>query len=144
MTREILKTTVGIYLVVVHFAAILGVFYLGFTVLELEDALDVIFIMAPIFSVHSTLIVKDFIKNQTRRRKGPRVNRSFMFVSFFLPIVFTIALGIIIFGFANNLITTPALLKRCFAVLETVFGLYLGFVTENLFRDGTGGGRTAG
>jgi hypothetical protein len=133
MNRDVLKSIIGIYLIIAHAAAIFGVVLLH-RYLDLKDQFELISIMTPVFAVHTSAVVKDFIKNQSRSRSTKRVNFNFVFISFFFHVVLTAALFGTLLTFRLGIIDTVDNLRHAVLTCEVCFGVYLGLLTENLFK----------
>jgi hypothetical protein len=134
MNRDLLKSIVGIYLIVAHASAILTVFYLR-RYLELSVQFELVSIMTPVFTVHTSAVVKDFIRNQASVRSPERVNFNFVFISLFFPVILTLSLFCVLIAYPLNIIDSVDNLRRAVLGCEICFGGYLGLLTESLFHN---------
>jgi hypothetical protein len=129
-----LKTLIGIFFICAHFGAILYVLLLGVQYFTFDQELDVILLLAPLFSAFTLGIVTDFVKHRQSRARGPRVNGAFVFVSLFFPLVYTIAIFGLVYAYGPlGWIGKFDELRRGVAGCETIIGAALGIVMGTLF-----------
>jgi hypothetical protein len=134
MKRDTLKSTVGLFLILAHFGAICLPFILAYWSFRLEEAGKIALVLAPVFSLYTVAIVKDIIKNQSARSSNKIVNLNFVFISFFFPVLFSIALYGIIIAYALSWIDDFDEMRNALSGVEIIFGVYLGFILDNLFK----------
>jgi hypothetical protein len=134
MNRDTLKTAIGVYLILAHFGAICLVLSFSGRYLEFADAVEMALIMTPVFSLYSVAIIKDFIANQSHHQAIARVNFNFVFISFFLPVIFTSAIYAVLFCWRAGVIASLADFRKAISACEVLFGVYMGFVIDNLFH----------
>ena len=134
MRLNLLKTIVGIFMICAHFGAMLYVLALGAQYFTFDQALDIVLILAPLFSAFTLAIVTDFVKNRSQRAVGPRVNGAFVFVTLFFPIIYTIAIFGLITAWPMGWIGKIEQLRRGVAACETLIGAALGIAMGALFE----------
>ncbi len=137
MTRSQLKSRIGLFLIISHFAIILLVVILflmeGF---KFEEMTTTIALIVPMFSIYTTAIIKHIIAN-SRQRQGysEAVTKEFVFITFFVPSLFVFFLtAIIVLKTLNIGFDKFEQFKIMLAVSETVFGAYVGLVMSSLFE----------
>jgi hypothetical protein len=135
MRKETVKTTFGLFMVLLHACAILAVIGLGRSYLEFDEVVSVVLIMVPIFTFHTTSIVKDFVRTQASRGRGEKVNFRYVFIVFLFPVCFALTLAFLIWGFMDGFVKTIDQLKMGIGFAESAFGVYLGLLTKDLFPD---------
>jgi hypothetical protein len=138
MSRSTLKSIVGLYLIFAHVAIIMGVFWLSRSYLAFDDAIGVVFIVAPVFAAHTTMVVREFVRTAGVRQRRQHISGPFAAISLLFPIAFTVGAAFLLFGYAEGTIETPKALKGGFGALEVAFGTYLGIIVDSLFRDSKG------
>ena len=139
MRLNTLKTIVGIFMICAHFGAMMYVLALGAQYFRFDQALDIILILAPLFSAFTLAIVADFVKHRSQRAAGPRVNGAFVFVTVFFPIIYTIAIFGLITAWPLGWIAKIEQLRRGVAACETLIGAALGIAMGALFEMPKGG-----
>jgi hypothetical protein len=117
-----------------HFGAILLVVVLAAQYFTFDQALDIILLIAPLFSAFTLGVVSDFAKNRTKYATGPRVNGAFVFVAFLFPIIYTVAVFGIILAWPVGWIAKIEQLRRGVGACETLIGAGLGVVMGTLFE----------
>jgi hypothetical protein len=135
MYKERLKSILGIFLVSTHAGAILWVISLGRHFLEFADVVSLALIIMPMFTLHSTTVVKEFLKTQASTGRGRKVNLRYAFVVFLFPLLFAGSLASMLVGYMGGFVATVDQLKVGIGVTESAFGVYLGLVTRDIFRD---------
>jgi hypothetical protein len=129
-----LKTIVGIFMICAHFGAMMYVLALGAQYFSFDQALDIVLILAPLFSAFTLAIVTDFVKHRSQRAAGPRVNSAFVFVTLFFPIIYTVAIFGLITAWPMGWIAKIEQLRRGVAACETLIGAALGIAMGALFE----------
>jgi hypothetical protein len=128
-----LKTLVGILLVCAHFGAMFYVLLLGVQYFTFDQALDIILLLARLFSAFTLAIVTDFVQHRHSRARGPLVNGAFVFVALFFPLLYTVAIFGLISAWPFGWIAKMDQLRRGVAACETLIGAALGIVMGALF-----------
>jgi hypothetical protein len=105
--------------------------------LKFDEMSTAVALLVPMFAVHTTTVVKFFIANKhlTIPRKVP-VTKTFVFLSFFFPVIFVLALLCVIelkaygvaFASFNEFRVSLGLVQTCFAVY---IGLFISSLYEN-------------
>jgi hypothetical protein len=129
-----LKISVGIFMICSHFGAMLLVICLAARYFTFDQALDIVLILAPLFSAFTLGIVSDFVRNRTSHATGPLVNRPFVFVTLFFPFIYTVAVFGLIIAWPMGWIAKIEQLRRGVAACETLIGAGLGIVMGTLFE----------
>jgi len=135
MSRSALQSIVGLYLIFAHVTVIIAIFWLSRSHLSFDDALDVVFIVGPVFAAHTTVVVREFVRTASVRQRRQRTTATFAVISFLFPIAFSVGAAFLLFGYADGTVDTPKSLKRGFGALEVAFGTYLGIIVDHLFRE---------
>lgn len=117
-----------------HFGATAFVLALAAKYFTFDQALDIISILAPLFSVFTLAVVSDFVKHRTQHAPGPHVNSAFVFVTLFFPVIYTIVVLGLIFAWPMGWIAKIDQLRRGVAACETLIGGGLGIVMGALFE----------
>jgi hypothetical protein len=133
MKIESLRTGVGIFFIIVHFAALLYVVLVVRNSLSTSETLEVVLLLSPLFSVYTTAIVKKFLADPHSRTRGRVASGRYIFVVLFFPGVFAFAIFAILYQYKAGPIATVADLRQYLAACETVAGCYLGLVMGNMF-----------
>lgn len=141
MTESKLRDSVGLLLIISHFVVIMVIIVLTlflerFTFDEMTTAIALIL---PMFAVYTTVIIKHIIGNRENVNAAPKtVTRNFAFISFFLPILFILAILLIVLsrsekkGFENF-----EQFKITLGIIESVFAIYVGQIINSLFKSKT-------
>lgn len=135
MYKEKLKTILGIFLVSTHTGGILWIISLGRHFLEFADVVSLALIIMPMFALHSSAVVKEFLKTQASTGRGRKVNLRYAFVVFLFPLLFAASLAAMLLGYMRGFVATVDQLKVGIGVTESAFGVYLGLVTRDMFPD---------
>jgi hypothetical protein len=135
MYKEKLKTLLGVFLISTHAGAILWVISLGRHFLEFADVVGLALIIMPMFALHSTAVVKEFLKTQAITGRGRKVNFRYAFVVFLFPLLFAASLAAMLLGYTGGFVATVDQLKVGIAAAESAFGVYIGLVTRDMFPD---------
>jgi hypothetical protein len=137
MTELQLKNRVGIFLIIANILVIITTLILflfsGFLYDEMTTTISLI---VPMFSVYSTAIIKSIIENKRDIQDNSQlVTSQYVFISWFLPIVFTIYLIALIFLKAFNIgFTSFEQFKGLLVASETIFGAYVGLIVSSMFN----------
>jgi formate hydrogenlyase subunit 3/multisubunit Na+/H+ antiporter MnhD subunit len=99
-----------------------------------EELKDLLAILAPVFSVYLTAVVKYSIENKSTKPKTDRlVNAAYIRVTFwFLPLHFVIIMTTLLLKSLYNVISFSEL-KVCFSAIEIFFGVYVAYIITSLF-----------
>ncbi len=136
MNETRLRNVLGLYLILTHFMLIFLVLLLwalgkGFDFHEMADTL---MIVAPMFALYSTAIVRQMVSGQPRQvERAGEVDSARVFVSLFIPSVFIAALLVVIGAWFWRTIGFQEF-KGALAAVEALFGVYVGLVVSSLFR----------
>jgi membrane protease YdiL (CAAX protease family) len=134
MTENHVRIFIGFYLLIVQAIIFFSVFYLSLDYLEFDEALSINAIIAPVFSIYLTAIVKYFIAKKHSHKKSRKINTAFLFVACFFPVLFTFSIFFVLWGYTTGLIPTYENLRDSIAGVEIAFGVYLGYVIDDLFK----------
>lgn len=133
MRIRLIRAIFGIGLICAHFAAILYTFWLSRDRLETKEALEIALIMTPIFTVHTLAALNYFVRQAEVSGDTARVSVEFVVVSFLIPSGFVVFIFGSLYMYSLGSIATPDLLKELIGATETLFGAYLGVLSERLF-----------
>jgi len=142
MKKSALKNVVGVLILLTQASCIGGIVLLMQDYLKPADGMDLLFVIAPIFSAYSMAVVRDFLMASKARADRRVVPFGYIFVSLLFPLLFATSLGAVLWGFKIGVLQEIDTLKRGVAIIETLFGVYLGAVTHELFGT-VGGGNTS-
>lgn len=121
-------------MILAHFGAMLLVVLLAKSHFTFDQCVDLVFILAPLFSAFTLAVIADFVKRRHSTAKGKRVNGAFLFITLFFPLVYALA----VFGFISawplGWIDRIDQLKRSLAATETLLSASLGLVFGALFE----------
>lgn len=136
MTEQGVKVNVGLVITISHFALIAFIFVLytmkGFT---FEEVTTTIALIVPMFGIYTSAVIKYLIDNKASTEdKSSTVTKSFIFMSFFLPLVFIGMLAMIITMKAYNIaFSSFEEFKLMLGALQTALGIYMGILLSSLF-----------
>jgi hypothetical protein len=130
MSRRVLKTMIGLLIVVSHLGVLFWMFAMVRTYLTVKQAVDLSAALAPVLAISLFLVVKDMTRNAAI--VAPRVRVEFVLISFVLLAFYIAAMVLCLINFPEN-ITSVEDLRTYFLGIESVFGLYLGYIIEALF-----------
>ena len=116
-----------------HFGATLYVLLLGRDYFTFDQVLDILLLLAPLFSAFTLGIVTDFVKHRESRARGPRVNGAFVFIALFFPLLYSIGIFGLISAYPLIVMTKFDQIRRGLAARETLLGAALGIVMGALF-----------
>lgn len=136
MTENNVRNAIGILVIVANIAVVLCTLILYFLGGFLYDEMTTtVALIVPMFSVYSTAIIKSIIaKRNVLIDNSPVVSKSFIFVSWLIPVAFIIYLVTLVFLKAFNIgFSTFEQFKGLLVASETIFGAYLGLVIRSMF-----------
>ena len=127
---------IGIFLIISQFSLVIIVFlfYLagGY---NFDEMTTTIALMFPMLSVYTTGIVKFFTRNRNEISvRQSRVTRQFVFIVWFFPIMFVLALGFIIIIKPLQAFTNFGEFKTLLSIIESLFGGFTGYVISVLLE----------
>jgi hypothetical protein len=137
MTENSLRDNIGIFIIVANLLVVgiaLVMYFLGgFLFAEVTTTIALI---VPMFSVYTTAIIRSII---ARRRQSVdsshTVTKSYAFVVWFFPVVFTAYLIVLVVLKSYNVgFSTFEQFKAFLIASETIFGTYVGIVLSSMFR----------
>jgi hypothetical protein len=137
MTRESVRTWLGLIIVFSHFLLLVLVLtspvFLG---AKWNEAVGFAEVIAPLFAGFTTAIVKYFVSHQVAGPPGPRVSVPFVVVSFLPACTLTFLVGFFFLAYVKNYLGDVTLeqARTAIAGLEALFGVYVGYVLEDLFQ----------
>jgi hypothetical protein len=138
MEKNKFKNRLAILLILSHVIAIVQVivlyFSIGFKISELTTTLSM---LTPIFTVYTTLIIKNIIENKVKVTDTSQVEftETYVFISFFIATGFTIYLFTINLLKAFNIgFSEFDNYKTLLGISETLFGLYLGQIIPDVYK----------
>jgi len=132
-----LRNTIGVFIVISNMLMIIAVFVFyisgGFLFDEMTTSISLI---APMFSIYTTLIIKNIVANKNKTISDSKVvTKTYGFIAFLMPSVFILFMLIIIALKAFNIgFASFEQFKTTLALGETVFGAYVGMVFSPLFE----------
>ncbi|WP_237561811.1 hypothetical protein [Flagellimonas algicola] len=138
MKENTIRTILCYAFILSHFGIILYLVYLHFynEWINVGDFTASIAILTPAFTITTTAILKYVIDNRSiELSNGETANSMFVFVSFFIPIVYILSLIFII----NRQTLEPINdYVAVLGILESLFGIYIGYVIRSLFDKKSG------
>lgn len=136
MTDRKLRASLGIGIFVGQLILVLLVLLSPLYGVDAPDAKSLLTVVAPIFGIHLTLVVRYFATNMySVRGKGRVVSLPFVFVSVAAPLVLFVATVTTFVAYALGLWNVSLEETRLtLAALEALFGIYLGIVIGALFK----------
>jgi hypothetical protein len=137
MREERLKTTLGLYIVVAHFAIILLIVAFWFSDYFLfEEMTTALALIIPMFATYTTVIIRNIIDEMhPTQRESKEVTVAFTFISFFIPSLFTFFIAALIILKALNIgFDSFEQFKILLGLAETIFALYVGQIISKLFN----------
>lgn len=138
MTEGRIRTALALFIVASHFGAIilvLGLFFVhGFLFEEMTTTLAIV---VPMFASYTTAIVRYIIKHRHSPRSQRIVTLEFALLAFSLPLIFVLCVFAMIVAKGFSLaFQNFDQFKTLLAVLESLFGLYVGYFATELFDHG--------
>jgi hypothetical protein len=138
MTRQTVRSWLGAIIVLSHFLILVLVLTSPvFLHARMEEAVGFAEVIAPLFAGFTTAIVKYFVGNPTAIAgpQGPRVSVPFVIVSFLPTCALTFLVVFFFVTYVTNYLGVRFEQARtAIAGLEALFGVYVGYVLEDLFR----------
>lgn len=143
-TRQGLRTLIGLGLVATHFVAIGYILLLTRKYLEFGQALDLILILAPLFSMFTLAVIRHAVATQESEDDMTVLSPMFCLLSYFVTAAFIIAIIGLITALPLKLITSVDELKKAVGICEALIATYTGLIVETLFgRSGSAGNPTS-
>jgi|SRR5215471_7438461 len=138
MVEGRIRKGLGLFIIASHFGAIIlviGLFFAhGFLFEEMTTTLALV---VPMFASYTTAIVRYIIKHRHSPESQRTVSMEFAFLAFSLPSIFVLCVFAMIVAKALNLaFQNFDQFKTLLAVLESLFGLYVGYFITELFEQG--------
>lgn len=137
MTREQLKSRIGLFLIISHFMIILLVVALFlFGGFKFEEMTTAVALIVPMFSIYTTAIIKHITTNSKQKKDSSEIiTGEFVFITFFVPsLLIFFLISMIILKTLNVGFSDFEQFKIMLAISETVFGAYVGLVMSSLFE----------
>ncbi|MGD1957724.1 MAG: hypothetical protein ACFB2Y_02665 [Fulvivirga sp.] len=132
MTEGKLKSSLGVYLILVHFLTILLVFtYFIIEWYNLEIMQSALVIIVPLFANLTAIVIKKIIQDEFPT--GNVVSKSRVFVSFFIPSVFFIVLLMVLTKQAIRPFLNLENFTATLGVVETAFAVNIGYIVRKFF-----------
>lgn len=132
MNKKKIESIVGVFLILGHCFILFYIFSLTQEVFFMNQVLDLVFIISPLFSAYLTLIIKFFLK-PAGKPEVEKVGFNYTFINFFYPLVFLISIVMSINLYKSQTIETFDNLKKVIGSIELSFGVYMGLIIEKLF-----------
>ncbi|HTD83290.1 MAG TPA: hypothetical protein VK648_05800 [Gemmatimonadaceae bacterium] len=135
MTDAELRTRIGLFWVITHFAIIATIivcFFLGGY--EFPDMTTLLAIVVPMFAGITTVVIRYFAQHRHDAPRGKRVNAAYVTLTWLLPVLFsmTIALTIILRAL-NRAFEDFDQAKLFLTALEALYVTYTGYLLAPLF-----------
>lgn len=137
MTEAGVKTGVGLFVVLSYFGLLVMTIALyaagGFL---FEEMTTTVALLVPMFGIYTSAVIKHILGSPRKlQAKGEAVTNSYAFISFFVPILFALLVGIAIWMKAFNIaFSSFDQFKITLGILQTGFGAYMGLVLSALFK----------
>lgn len=135
MTDLQLKDRLAYILFAAKFGVIVWTFFMWMTKgYNFQQLTEILAILIPLFSVHMTIIIKDYLENKEHKKQvGIHIRKPLVFFSQTLPIGYTIYMLLVI-AMVPGQDKAFAQMKTLLGVGETIFGVYLGMIISTLFK----------
>jgi hypothetical protein len=134
--EQSVKNTLGILLIVSHFLIVTLVIIL-YTIdaFLFEEMTTTVALIVPMFAIYTTAIVKNIIEHRNDNQTDSKnVSSSFAFLSFFLPVLFTVlVMTVVLLRAFNKAFDNFEQFKIMLGIVETVFAIYVGQIIGSLF-----------
>lgn len=132
MTEGRLKSSLGVYLILIHFLTILTVFvYFIFNWYNLEFLQSALVIIVPLFASLTAIVLKKIIQDEFPA--GDLVSKAKVFVSFFIPSIFFIILLMVLTKQAIKPFLSIENFTTLLGAIETAFAVNIGLIVRKLF-----------
>jgi hypothetical protein len=128
-----LRMLIGLSLVATHFLAIAYILMLTLRYLRFDDALDLVLILAPLFSMFTLAVVRHAVTTQEAAEDETRLSAMFCIISIGITFFFIFAIFALITALPLKLITSVDGLKKGVGVCEVLIATYMGLIVETLF-----------
>jgi hypothetical protein len=137
MTKRLVQTWVGLIIVLSHFGILTLVLVSpAIFQLEMRDAISLTEIIAPLFAGYTTAIVKYYFgqANPISTIAEP-ASLPYVVIALFIPSILSLLVLFFFLGYALSFLHIDLDGTRtAIAGLEALFGVYVGFILEGLFR----------
>jgi hypothetical protein len=133
MKRELLRTFVGVLVIVTHIISFIGLIVIRKDYIPQGEHLDVAMVLIPVSAAYFMAIVRSAIQLQDVFSSSQRVNMNYVVVVILVTLSFCIALLYFVYRFPDIGGPTTVELKRWLIVLEIAFGSSFGLIAEDLF-----------
>jgi hypothetical protein len=138
VTESGTRSAVGVFLIIAQIVVVILAIVIHIKHgLTFEELTTTIALILPMFAVHTAAIAKYFNTHRTAiADESPRVNGTFAFLAFLMPILFVLYLGgvLVARGFGVAFVA-PEQLKWAIGLAETIFAVYLGIFLGSLFEE---------
>jgi hypothetical protein len=133
MNWRLLKTIIGALIVLSHLGVLLWIFWMTRSFLTVKQAVDLSATISPVLAISLVVVIKDLLRT-TVSTSFPRATAPFelVFISFLLLAFYLVAVIGCLISFPEH-VTTVEDLRTYFLAIESVFGLFLGYVIDVLF-----------
>ncbi len=138
ITEGRIRQSLGLFIIASHFGAVMLVigFYLARGFL-FEDMMTTLALIVPMFATHTTSIVRYVITHRHVSKSQRAASGEFAVLAFAVPLLFVLCLLTMIIAKALNFaFQNFDQFKTILAVIESLFGLYVGYFITELFEHG--------
>lgn len=134
MKKNKAQSIVGILLIFGQSFIICYLFFRLNNLFFINQVIDLISIIAPLFCAYLIAITKNFL-SKANPKKQPIVSFNYVFVSVFYPLFFILSLFMAIKCYEYQTIESFVGLKKIIGAIETTFGIYLGIIIDKVFAN---------
>jgi len=132
MNWRLLKAIVGGSIVLSHLGVLLWIFSLTRTYFTVKQAVDLAASIAPVLAVSLVIVIKDFLRKVPTHLPPLKAPLEFAVISFVLLSVYVLAITVCLTGFPQHIESVEEL-RTLFLAIESIFGVYVGYVIDVLF-----------
>jgi hypothetical protein len=131
--RNQIKSIVGWIIVLGHFLVGFVVLIGKDAVLDADQKISVLLVLAPVFSIYFVSVVRGFIASAEDMTSGPIVNLNFAAIALLLPLAQFFAVLYLTISYPSSIVPNIDDLQKWLSALEVFLGGTVGLVVDNLF-----------
>jgi hypothetical protein len=130
MRQELLRISIGIIIIVIHFMCFITIFVFKDAYLTRSQQLDMAFLLMPVTAAYVTAVIRSAIENKGNLGEGPTVNINYAII---VILVTSMTLAGILFNVIELAGATPDD-RRQIMIFEIMFGTGFGLIVTDLFK----------
>ena len=132
MPRDVVRTLVGLLVIIAHGTAFIGIFVSPYFPLPSEQ-LDLVMLLLPVTSAYFVAVIRSAIQRRGYVGHEPPDNLNYIITVFVVTGLFCGCLVYFVFSYPEVVGPTIVELRRWLVGLEIAFGAGFGLIAEDLF-----------